>query len=87
MQLIVLVNGEDMFQYELKLPVMTKTKSEQNQYFVGGGAVSSHTSERHISLVNATNYSISWKLGVLSILPGIFAKYLRVCTQQCHHNR
>ena len=72
MQLIVLVNGEDMFQYELKLPLMTKTKtkSEQNQYFVGGGAVSSHTSERHISLVNATNYSISWKLGVLSILPG-----------------
>ena len=72
MQLIVLVNGEDMFQYDLKLPVMTKTKtkSEQNQYFVGGGAVSSHTSERHISLVNATNYSISWKLGVLSILPG-----------------
>ena len=72
MQLIVLVNGEDMFQYELNLPLMTKTKtkSEQNQYFVGGGAVSSHTSERHISLVNATNYSISWKLGVLSILPG-----------------
>jgi hypothetical protein len=66
------VNGEDMFQYELKLPLMTKTKtkSEQNQYFVGGGAVSSHTSEKHISLVNATNYSISWKLGVLSIIPG-----------------
>ena len=74
MQLIVLVNGEDMFQYELKLPPVTKTKtktkSEQNQYFVGGGAVSTHTSEKHISLVNATNYSISWKLGVLSILPG-----------------
>ena len=63
-----------MFQYELRLPPVTKTKtktkSEQNQYFVGGGAVSTHTSEKHISLVNATNYSISWKLGVLSILPG-----------------
>ena len=84
MQLIVLVDGEDMFQYELRLPPVTKTKtktkSEQNQYFVGGGAVSTHTSEKHISLVNATNYSISWKLGVLSILPGKKKKILHWST-------
>ena len=59
-----------MFQYDLKLPVLSKTKPEQNQYFVGGGAVSSHSSERHIALVNATSSSISWKLSVLSVLPG-----------------
>ena len=70
MQLIVLVDGADMFQYELKLPVMTKTTPEQNQYFVGGGAVSSHRSERHLALVNATCSNISWKLSVLSVLPG-----------------
>ena len=68
-QVIVLVNGGDMFNYELKLP-LGKPKPEQNQYFIGGGAVSSHLSERHFTLVNATNSSISWKLGVLSILPG-----------------
>ena len=80
-QLIVLVNGEDMFQYQLKHPPMTKSKPEQHQYFVGGGAVSSHVSERHITLVNATSSSISWKLGVLSILPGNVAALvsMRMC--------
>ena len=79
-QLIVLVNGGDMFQYELKHPPMTNTKPEQYQYFVGGGAVSSHTSERHITLVNAVNSSISWKLSVLSILPG------NNCCNSCCYN-
>ena len=59
-----------MFQYELKYPLQVKQRSEQNQYFVGGGAVSSHISERHFTLVNAVNSTISWKLSVLSVLTG-----------------
>lgn len=66
-----------MFQYELKYPVVARAKKqEQNQYFVGGGAVSSHISERHFALVNAACSNISWKLSVLAILPGYLTKIL-----------
>ena len=70
-QLLVVVDGTDVFRETVKLPIASSTiMADQNQYFLAGGAVSAHTKKKHLSLVNAEKTKLEWKLGSLSILNG-----------------
>jgi hypothetical protein len=69
-KLLVMVNGRDSFTFSLPLPSGPTTASKW-QYYLAGGAVSRHTQERHIQLVNAGTSSISWTLGSLQVLRGM----------------
>lgn len=71
LQLLVVVNGKDNLKYTLSLPPGPSTTSKW-QYYIAGGAVSSHTLERHIQLVNADTSNITWRLGSLQVLKGSF---------------
>ena len=65
----MVINGKDNARYTLSLPPGPTTSSKW-QYYIAGGAVSSHTSERHIQLVNADTSNIAWRLGSLQVLKG-----------------
>lgn len=86
MQLLVVVDGTDVFRETVKLPVTSSTiMADQNQYFVAGGAISAHTKKRHLSLVNAEKTKLDWKLGSLSILNGVCWHFVEnyVCAMSC----
>ena len=75
-QLLVVADGGSAatFHYSLDLPPPSSSSSAwtpSTQYFIGGGAVSTHTAERHFKLVNAENTQLSWKLGSLQVLQGM----------------
>lgn len=74
LQILVVMDGTDKFCYRLKLPTnavpLPISSHTHHQYLFAGGAVSPHTSEKHITLVRAENAKISWKLGSLSLLNG-----------------
>ena len=87
--LVVVINGQDTFRQEVRLPglVQTPVARQPTQYFLAGGAVSEHTSESHIRLVNAEKAQLSWKLCSLSILQGVCSAPLemRILFCQNHH--
>lgn len=69
LQLLILVNGKDSFTYEVPLPAALKAVP-RTQYYIAGGAVSTHTTDRHLQLVNAENSQVTWRLGSLQVLRG-----------------
>ena len=89
LQLLILVNGRDCFTYRLPLPSGPTTASTC-QYYIAGGAVSRHISERHIQLVNADSSHISWRIGSLQVLKGKTTDFTLVCNVHisglhCYH--
>ena len=82
MQLLVVLNGKDSFKFSLPLPSGPTTASKW-QYYLAGGAVSRHTLERHIQLVNAGTSSISWTLGSLQVLRGKIISSALFCVNHC----
>lgn len=82
MQLLVVLNGKDSFKFSLPLPSGPTTASKW-QYYLAGGAVSRHTLERHIQLVNAGTSSISWTLGSLQVLRGKIISSALFCVYHC----
>lgn len=69
MQLVVVLDGTDVFQKSVKSPVFNSL-NEKTQYYLAGGAVSAHTHKKHLSLVCADNVTLEWKLSSLSVLNG-----------------
>ncbi len=93
LQLIVVLDGTDVFRDSVKLPVYNAMlASNQEQYYLAGGAVSPHTRKKHLSLVSADNIALEWKLGSLSVLNGGFVRqcdtvYLCfICTNKTAYN-
>ncbi len=73
-QVLVVMDGIDKFCYQLKFPQVLPSAhaaAASHQYLFAGGAVSPHTSEKHIFLVKAENAKLSWKLSSLTLLNGI----------------
>lgn len=68
-QLLMVVDGCDVYDYQLNLPT-SLAKHNESQCFVAGGVISSHLAERHIQLVNADHTHLSWKLGSLHVFDG-----------------
>jgi len=65
----VVVDGTDTFRSSVKLPVFNSLiTSNQAQYYIAGGVVSTHTRKKHLSLVKAE--ALEWKLSSLSVLNG-----------------
>ena len=68
------MDGSDKFCYQLKVPVNAapplSSSHTHHQYLFAGGAVSPHTSEKHITLVKAENAKLCWRLGSMSLLNG-----------------
>lgn len=69
LQLLILVNGKDSFTYTVPLPARPNAVPKI-QYYIAGGAVSTHTTDRHLQLVNAENSQVTWRLGSLQVLRG-----------------
>ena len=66
----MVVDGCDVYDYQLNLPT-SLAKHNESQCFVAGGVVSSHLAERHIQLVNADHTHLSWKLASLHVFDGM----------------
>ncbi len=70
------MDGADKFCYQLKMPSYAapppSSSHAYHQYLFAGGAVSPHTSEKHITLVRAENAKLSWKLGSFALLNGVW---------------
>ena len=81
-QFLVLVDGRDCFTYTLSLP-SGPTSSPKWQYYMAGGAVSRHTLERHIQLVNADTSLVSWRLASLQVLKGAFYIHVSLLYNTC----
>ena len=68
-QIVVVVDGKEVFEFKVALPSIRATHMEM-QCYVAGGSVSSHTLERHIKLMGADKSKLTWMLGSLNIFQG-----------------
>jgi hypothetical protein len=69
-KLLVVVDGVDVYDYELAFPTSLVKTSETQCFLGGGGVVSTYVTERHIKLVNAEQTSLTWRLGSFHIQEG-----------------
>jgi len=75
LQLLILVNGKDCFTYTVPLPAAPNAVPKI-QYYIAGGAVSTHTTDRHLQLVNAENLLVTWRLESLQVLRGMCWEFM-----------
>ena len=66
---MLVVDGRDVYDYQLNLPLRTHVDRSVVQCYVAGGLVS-NTLERHIRLVSADMKQFSWKLSSLYFISG-----------------
>ena len=69
-QLLLVIDGCDVYDYQVDLP-SSSVKQRDGHLYIAGGVVSSHTQEKHIQLMHADQTQLSWKLGSMHVFEGL----------------
>lgn len=79
----MVIDGKDVFDYQINLP-SSLAKYNEGYCYLAGGVIGNLINERHIRLMNADQTNLSWKLGSLYILEGVYVcVYTCVCMSMC----